>query len=111
MTYTTNKLPHIQRRRALLGAAAAGLCAAWPGASFGQSRWPAKPVTLIVPFPAGGGTDAFARPMSAQFAKLTGTQLVIDNHGGAISCRRWYRCLCQTFVCCFFKANRQATHH
>jgi tripartite-type tricarboxylate transporter receptor subunit TctC len=40
-------------------------------------------VTLIVPFPAGGGTDAFARPLSAQFAKLTGRQMVIDNRGGA----------------------------
>jgi tripartite-type tricarboxylate transporter receptor subunit TctC len=40
-------------------------------------------VNLIVPFPAGGGTDAFARPMSAQFAKLTGKQLIIDNRGGA----------------------------
>jgi len=38
---------------------------------------------MIVPFPAGGGTDAFARPMSAQFARLTGKQLVIDNRGGA----------------------------
>ncbi|MDP1565508.1 MAG: tripartite tricarboxylate transporter substrate-binding protein, partial [Polaromonas sp.] len=48
-----------------------------------QSTWPAKPVTMIVPFPAGGGTDAFARPMSAQFARLTGKQLIIDNRGGA----------------------------
>ena len=48
-----------------------------------QATWPVKPVTLIVPFPAGGGTDAFARPLSAQFAKLTGKQLVIDNRGGA----------------------------
>ena len=38
---------------------------------------------MIVPFPAGGGTDAFARPMAAQFARLTGKQLVIDNRGGA----------------------------
>ena len=50
--------------------------------TFAQSTWPAKPVTLIVPFPAGGGTDAFARPMSAQFSKLTGQTLVIDNKGG-----------------------------
>ncbi|MBT9553370.1 MAG: tripartite tricarboxylate transporter substrate binding protein [Hydrogenophaga sp.] len=48
-----------------------------------QSSWPSKPVTMIVPFPAGGGTDAFARPMAAQFAKLSGKALVIDNRGGA----------------------------
>ena len=45
--------------------------------------WPTKPVTLVVPFPAGGGTDAFARPISVQFSKNTGKQLVIDNRGGA----------------------------
>jgi tripartite-type tricarboxylate transporter receptor subunit TctC len=73
----------IQRRR-MLGAAAAGLGSlALPVSSFAQSGWPAKPVTLVVPFPAGGGTDAFARPFSAQFSKLTGKQLVIDNRGGA----------------------------
>jgi tripartite-type tricarboxylate transporter receptor subunit TctC len=38
---------------------------------------------LVVPFPAGGGTDAFARPLAAQFAKQTGKQLVIENKGGA----------------------------
>jgi len=36
-----------------------------------------------VPFPAGGGTDAFARPLGAQFTRLTGKSLVIDNRGGA----------------------------
>ncbi len=53
-----------------------------PSSSFAQN-WPAKPVTLVVPFPAGGGTDAFARPLAAQFAKQTGKQLIIDNRGGA----------------------------
>lgn len=48
-----------------------------------QTNWPTKPVTLIVPFPAGGGTDTFARPLSAQFSKQTGKQLIIDNRGGA----------------------------
>jgi tripartite-type tricarboxylate transporter receptor subunit TctC len=52
-------------------------------AAYAQSTWPSKPVTMIVPFPAGGGTDAFARPLSAQFAKNTGKQLIIDNKGGA----------------------------
>jgi len=69
-------------RRQFMGAAALGLTSlALP--AYAQSGWPAKPVTLIVPFPAGGGTDAFARPLSAQFAKLTGKQMVIDNRGGA----------------------------
>ena len=69
-------------RRTALCLAAAGL-AAVSLASHAQSTWPSKPVTLIVPFPAGGGTDAFARPLAAQFAKQTGKQLVIDNRGGA----------------------------
>lgn len=69
-------------RRDVLRAAAAGV-AAFSIGSHAQSGWPAKPVTMIVPFPAGGGTDAFARPMSAQFARLTGKQMIIDNRGGA----------------------------
>ena len=48
-----------------------------------QSTWPSRPVTMIVPFPAGGGTDAFARPLAAQFSRLAGKSMVIDNRGGA----------------------------
>ena len=51
--------------------------------SYAQTAWPSKPVNLVVPFPAGGGTDAFARPLSAQFARLAGRPLIIDNRGGA----------------------------
>jgi len=69
-------------RRDLLQTAAAGV-AAFSFGSYAQSTWPAKPVTLIVPFPAGGGTDAFARPLSALFAKQAGKPLIIDNRGGA----------------------------
>lgn len=58
-------------------------CAALSLGAQAQSTWPAKPVTLVVPFPAGGGTDTFARPFSAQFSKQTGKTLVIDNRGGA----------------------------
>jgi tripartite-type tricarboxylate transporter receptor subunit TctC len=45
--------------------------------------WPARQITLIVPFPAGGGTDAFARPLAAQLTKQLGRQVIIDNRGGA----------------------------
>jgi tripartite-type tricarboxylate transporter receptor subunit TctC len=65
-----------------LRTAAAGAVALSPLA-YAQSSWPVKPVMMVVPFPAGGGTDAFARPLSAQFAKQTGKQLIIDNKGGA----------------------------
>ena len=70
-------------RRDALRLAAAGAAALYGGMARAQSAWPAKPVTLVVPFPAGGGTDAFARPLSAQFSKVTGQTLVIDNRGGA----------------------------
>jgi tripartite-type tricarboxylate transporter receptor subunit TctC len=69
-------------RRDILRAAMAG-AALYTTAGHAQSTWPTKPVTMIVPFPAGGGTDAFARPMAAQFARLSGKSLVIDNRGGA----------------------------
>ena len=73
--------PSFQRRDVLRVAAAgaAVLC----GAARAQQGWPTKPVTMIVPFPAGGGTDAFARPLSGQFSRVAGQTLVIDNRGGA----------------------------
>jgi tripartite-type tricarboxylate transporter receptor subunit TctC len=67
-----------------LGALAAtvGLVGA-SGLAIADPNWPSKPITIIVPFPAGGGTDAFARPLSAHLTKQMGKQIVIDNRGGA----------------------------
>ena len=72
----------VSSRREVLRWASAGLAACSVGAQ-ADPNWPSKPVSMVVPFPAGGGTDAFARPFSAQFAKQTGKTLVIDNRGGA----------------------------
>jgi tripartite-type tricarboxylate transporter receptor subunit TctC len=73
----------LSRRDVLRAAAAAGAAAGFGPLAMAQARWPAKPVNMVVPFAAGGGTDAFGRPLSAQFAKLTGQNLVIENRGGA----------------------------
>ncbi len=64
---------------ATLGTLAA-LASPWAAA---QSAWPNRPVTIVVPFPAGGGTDAFARPLTAVLSKNTGKQFIVDNRGGA----------------------------
>jgi tripartite-type tricarboxylate transporter receptor subunit TctC len=72
---------HRARRRALRAACALAAIAVAPWAA--ADAWPTKPVTVIVPFPAGGGTDAFARPLSAVLTRQLGKQVLIDNKGGA----------------------------
>jgi tripartite-type tricarboxylate transporter receptor subunit TctC len=60
-------------------------CAALAAAGFaahGQT-WPTKPVTFMNPFPAGGGTDTFARPIAAKLSQQVGEQFLIENQGGA----------------------------
>jgi len=49
-----------------------------------QARgWPNKPVKVIVPFAAGGGTDVVARPWCDRLSQIFGQQFVIENRGGA----------------------------
>jgi tripartite-type tricarboxylate transporter receptor subunit TctC len=76
-----NSVPSASRRQLLRAAAA--VAAVRAGGAVAQSAWPNKPVTLVVPFPAGGGTDAFARPLTAMLTKSLGRQFIIDNKGGA----------------------------
>jgi tripartite-type tricarboxylate transporter receptor subunit TctC len=70
----------LHRRHLLLAGSAAAL--GLPSVR-AQTAWPTKPVNIVVPFPPGGGTDAFARPLFALMNKNTGKQFVIDNKGGA----------------------------
>jgi tripartite-type tricarboxylate transporter receptor subunit TctC len=66
-------------RRRLLAAAATAAAA---GPAFGQA-WPSKPITLIVPFAAGGPTDLLARILGERMSKELGQQFIIDNVTGA----------------------------
>jgi tripartite-type tricarboxylate transporter receptor subunit TctC len=52
-----------------------------PAAS--QQAWPQRAITLIVPFAAGGGTDAFARPLAQQLDTQLGVRVLIENRAGA----------------------------
>ena len=72
-----------QRRSLVLGAAAAAVSAWLPTASRAQAAWPSKPVRVIVPFPPGGLTDAYARAYSDHLSRKFGPQFVIENKTGA----------------------------
>lgn len=71
------------RRRALVSLGALGAAANLNPARAQSGPWPNKAVRLVVPFPPGGGTDAFARPLSRVLSQELGQQFVIDNRGGA----------------------------
>jgi tripartite-type tricarboxylate transporter receptor subunit TctC len=60
-----------------------GGTAAWPIAAQAQAGYPDHPITLIVPYAAGGGNDVLARAVAEPMGKLLGQPLVIENHGGA----------------------------
>jgi tripartite-type tricarboxylate transporter receptor subunit TctC len=68
-----------------LGAALALAMAALFGAveSSSAQAWPNKPITWMNPFAAGGGTDAFARPLAAVLDQQLGQRVLIENKAGA----------------------------
>src|SRR5512134_1997998 len=55
----------------------------WPDASSHAQAFPERPVRLIVPWPAGGTSDAVLRPLAAAAAKHLGQPVVVENKAGA----------------------------
>ncbi len=73
-------------RRRLIGKGAAWsvlLLAQWPSLSQAQRGYPGKPVRIIVPFPAGQGTDSATRHLAEQLTKALGQNFYIENRPGA----------------------------
>ena len=70
-------------RRRLLEGAVAALAAPFLARSARAQAWPARPVRVIIPYPAGGGADTTGRIFFARLGETWGQQFVIDNRGGA----------------------------
>ena len=71
------------KRRNLLTTAAAVALAAAPLGAMAQTAYPTKPITVVVPFAAGGPTDALARVLTARMGEALGQTLIVENVGGA----------------------------
>jgi tripartite-type tricarboxylate transporter receptor subunit TctC len=61
--------------------AAAGLLILTQGAA--PQSWPSRPMTMVVPFAAGGGADVMGRILSARMSEVLGQQVIVENAGGA----------------------------
>ena len=67
------------RRAALMGAGAAMIA----GGVRAQEAFPSRPIRMIIPFPAGGPTDVYARLYAERLSRELGQPVVTENRGGA----------------------------
>ena len=75
------KNPHTVNRRGAVRAIALALSMAAGGAM--AQAWPAKPISLIVPFPPGGTTDVLARALGEKLSQSLGQTVIVENKPGA----------------------------
>ena len=69
------------KRRTLMACAVTGLaCIAGP--ALAQAAWPARPIRIIVPFPAGGPTDITARVVGQAVGEALKTPVIVENKAG-----------------------------
>jgi tripartite-type tricarboxylate transporter receptor subunit TctC len=76
------KLTHSLTRRHLIHVAALAAAAMVSGGAMAQA-WPNKPISLIVPFPAGGTTDVLARALADKLSQSLGQAVIVESKPGA----------------------------
>jgi tripartite-type tricarboxylate transporter receptor subunit TctC len=70
-------------RRVFIGLVGGALASALAPRRSAAQAYPTRPVTLVIPFPPGGGNDALGRMVTDKMSKSLGQQIVVDNRGGA----------------------------
>ncbi|HLK84711.1 MAG TPA: tripartite tricarboxylate transporter substrate binding protein [Xanthobacteraceae bacterium] len=73
----------MMRRRTFMSLAAGALASSLAPRFTAAQAYPARPVTLVIPFPPGGGNDALGRMVADKMSKSLGQQIVVENRGGA----------------------------
>jgi tripartite-type tricarboxylate transporter receptor subunit TctC len=71
------------KKRSLISLALASLCIGLAAPAQAQTNWPAKPIKLVVPFPAGGPVDLLARTIAPRLGEVLGQSVTVDNRAGA----------------------------
>ncbi|WP_436290909.1 MULTISPECIES: tripartite tricarboxylate transporter substrate binding protein [unclassified Variovorax] len=84
MTIARHFIPSLAGRRRAAAALMSMLGAAvFCGSATAQEPWPSRPITIVVPYPAGGSNDVFARAVGRRLSEALGQPVVIDNKPGA----------------------------
>lgn len=74
---------HGNARRTLVSALVCGALSLVPTLGFAQDSYPSGPVTMMVPYPAGGPSDTIARALNGPIGEHLGAQVIVENLGGA----------------------------
>ena len=72
----------MSKRATIRGLLAACLCVMGAASVSAQDGFPSKPITVIVPYSAGGVTDLYIRAMTPKMSEILGQPVVVDNRGG-----------------------------
>lgn len=85
---TESRTTGLGRRKFVIGAGAAGFVAAAPSIITSSralaAGWPERPITVVVMYGAGGGTDTIIRTLAGEMAKSTGWEINVINKPGAV---------------------------